>query len=426
MGRTGAESVRCVRHGTGRIGRHPRAASARGRNMSLLPLLALGAALVAGVAVGSLVVAWLQKPTMNPTGSITEPLAAGLISVAFVSGTASRRWLAAAVVRLAGDGVIAIADRRAGTEADPGRARDVELVIDSLSSIREIAGGTAADDLDGRVVEAVFLPGNVGGAYRPKAGTRVGIDQVLVKNAPLAWTTRDGFIDASRWYREPRPDVRFRLASYGGALGIALGVVVLLGADASGDSLAWSAIGIGAAAVALRPLLSRWIPLNAAGLELRARTDEFRASLAEAPIPNPAIAEGLLPWAVLLDEQATIHRIAEVFERARTVPSWYRSSAPFSAARFTSCLTVITSELSQPIAVGGTRVPFVKDSRFGVPLMGDTKGWGGGYLGDYGTTGGAGGGGFGGGGGPDGGGLDGGGGGFGGFDGGGGGDGGGS
>ena len=81
----------------------------------------------------------------------------------------------------------------------------------------------------------------------------------------------------------------------------------------------------------------------------------------------------------------------------------------------------MTTELSQPIRVGPKAPWMGDDNRFGVPVIGDTRGWGGGYFvgdGGSGSAGFGGGGGYGDGGG----GFDGGSGG--GFDGGGGGDGG--
>ena len=103
-----------------------------------------------------------------------------------------------------------------------------------------------------------------------------------------------------------------------------------------------------------------------------------------------------------------IRLVAEVAEGSGVVPAWYRSPGQFSADRLVSCIALVAAELSQPIRVGGRALQRGDDSRFGVPLVGDTRGWGGGYLaGDGGAGAGYGGGGFGGG--------DGGGGGFGGF-----------
>src|SRR5918994_6020815 len=86
---------------------------------ALLPIIALAASLTAAVAVGSLIVAWLRKPEAGSTYAITDPLDAGLLSVAFVSGSAAARWLPAMVMQLACDGLIAIQDRReAGVVGD--------------------------------------------------------------------------------------------------------------------------------------------------------------------------------------------------------------------------------------------------------------------------------------------------------------------
>src|SRR5215204_5722509 len=96
---------------------------------ALIPIIALVAALVAAVAVGSLLVAWLQKPKGSTAGAVTDPRTAGLLAVGFVSGGAAKRWLPATVVQLACEGVILIEDRRNGV--DPDHARSIRLVFDA-------------------------------------------------------------------------------------------------------------------------------------------------------------------------------------------------------------------------------------------------------------------------------------------------------
>src|SRR5215207_818223 len=88
------------------------ASGSGGLGTALLPLIALAASLTAAIAVGSLIVAWLRKPEAGSTFAATDPRTAGLLSVGFVSGSASARWLPATVMQLACDGVIAIQDRR--------------------------------------------------------------------------------------------------------------------------------------------------------------------------------------------------------------------------------------------------------------------------------------------------------------------------
>jgi hypothetical protein len=120
-------------------------------------------------------------------------------------------------------------------------------------------------------------------------------------------------------------------------------------------------------------------------LQLRERAIRLREDIASADVPSTAIGEPLLPWAVLLDEASVIRRVAEVAERSGVVPAWYRSTAPFSADRLVSCIAIMTTELSQPIRVGGRALQRGDESRFGVPLVGDTRWWGAGYLaGDWG------------------------------------------
>ena len=99
--------------GTG-AGTESLAASASGGSLgtALLPLLALAGALTAAICVGSLIVQWLRKPEGVTSLAVTDPETAGLLSVGFVSGGASARWLPATVMLLADSGVIAIRDAR--------------------------------------------------------------------------------------------------------------------------------------------------------------------------------------------------------------------------------------------------------------------------------------------------------------------------
>ena len=367
--------------GTAGTGGDSYAASGVALGPALLPILALIASVVAAVAVGSLVIAWLRTP--EPTGLIelTDPKTAGLLSVGFTSGTAAQRWLPATVVQLACDRVITIDDRRPGADVAGGRPKDVRLVFGtsdaaarrSLAGVRAVAGSADDGDPEAGVVAAVFEPGMSGGPREPTPGTSVDVDRVVTRNSSLASFTRNRFVDAGEWFREPRPSVRFRTASIGGVLGIVLGFISL-GVDAASNSIAWSAIGIGAVTLGLRVLLPRWIPLNAAGLLLRERANQLREIVATAEIPTLASGEQVLPWAVLFDEAGTVRRVAEVAEGSGGAPAWYRSTEPFSADRLVSCLALMTTELSQPIRLGA-KAPWKRDGgRFGVPVGYD--GWG--------------------------------------------------
>ncbi|MBM7505879.1 hypothetical protein ACFPER_02100 [Agromyces aurantiacus] len=384
--------------------------------LALLPLIAVIAAVVAAAAAGSLVVAWLQSPAPDVTGAVTDPAAAGLLAVGFVSGTAAGRWLPATVLEFAQDGLVAIEDRRVTPDGTEGRHRDIRLVFDADPLLTRSAA--EAGDAATGVVASVFSPGLTGESTIVPRGATVEIDNVVKRNRELLTVTRDRFHDAAERYREPRPDGRLRTAAIGGIVAVGLGLLAVFGGD---DSIAWIAVIIGALVLALRAVLPRFIPLNAAGLRLRERAGDLRESLSKAVPERPvALARGrVLPWAVLFDDADLVRRFADDAERSDARPPWYRSAAPFNADRLVSCLAVLTAELSQPIRVGGA--PLARDdNRFGVPLMDDNKGFGGGYFfGPGGDTGwGIGGGGFDGGG-YDGGGFDGGGFDGGGFDGGG-------
>ncbi|MFF2371611.1 hypothetical protein [Agromyces sp. NPDC058110] len=369
-----------------------------------LPLLSFLAALVAALAVGSIVLGWLRTPG-DDLFTATDPLTVGLGAVAFVSGSAAARWLAAAVLQLAVEGVLVIRDERESGEAGHPSARRIHLGL--VSGDPRTAGGIDDERVfaDGLMV-AVFSPANTGGSTQLRPGAVIDVDRVVPGNVVLQSITRARFDDAAVTYREPKPRIRLRVATVAGLIGLALGLLGLLLPDETSRSVVWSSAIIAALALAVRAVLPRFIPLNAAGVKLRTRSNELHASLGEA---GPA-AEELLPWAVLFDEASVIDRFAARAEAERRAPDWYHATAPFSAERLASCLAVLVAELSQPIRIAGGFFARADDSRFGLPLMYDTKGFGGGYLagGEPGAWGS--GGGFGSG--YDGGGFDGGGGGF--------------
>ena len=139
-----------------------------GLGTALLPLIALAGALTAAVAVGSLIVVWLRKPDADTIFAVTDPKTAGLLPVGFVSGSASTRWLAANVMQLACDGVIAIEDRRSVGEGEEGRARDIRVVVDTDNPLAVRAGGESGDTENG-TVRALLAPGLSGGSTTPAA-----------------------------------------------------------------------------------------------------------------------------------------------------------------------------------------------------------------------------------------------------------------
>lgn len=392
------------------------ASAADGLGVALLPLFALAGSLTAAIAVGTLIVAWLRKPEADSAFGVTDPKIAGLLSVGFVSGSAAARWLPATVMQLACDGVIAIVDRREMRDGTAVGAAGIRLVLHGDVPVAVPAGAESGGAEDSIVV-AVLTPGLVGGSSFVVHGSSVDVDRVVSGNPSLLELTRDRFVATAAWYREPRPAGRFRAATVGGVLGVVLGLLSTAVGEEYSNSIAWSAVVIGAVALGLRVLLPRWIPLNAAGLQLRQRANDLREAITATDVPGRlATGQDALPWAVLFDEPSVVRRFAEAAERSGVAPAWYRPSAPFSADGLASCITIMSTQLAQPIRVGGRPLGRSDDSRFGVPMIGDTKGWGGGYLAGDGGGGGAGygdggGGGFG----------DGGGGGFGGFDGGGGG-----
>ncbi|MFC9918227.1 hypothetical protein [Agromyces binzhouensis] len=395
------------------------ASGGSGLGLAVLPLIALFASLVAATAVGSLVVAWFQKPRAAADPSLVDPETVGLLPVAYVSGSASNRWLPAAVVELALDGVLTIEDRRpGGASEDVDSARGIRLVYASdLPSSRAGTPRDASPDL----VLAVFGPGATGTASVIAHGATVPVDRVVVQNGELAWATRRRFLDTAGRYREPRPVGRFRTASVAGVAGVVLGFVAQFIGKGTDDSIAWIALAVGAVSLVVRAVLPRWIPLNATGLALRERANDLRERIAGADLRDVAAARSALPWAVLFGQDEVIARAAATLTLRDAESRWYGSSEPATPERLASCLRVAAGALVQPIAVGDR-----DDGRLGNRLLeqrglntdggyfSETRGWGrgaiyGGAAGDGFDGGGIGG--FEGGGGFDGGGFDGGGGG---------------
>lgn len=362
------------------------ASGGSGLGLAVLPIVALVASLVAAVSVGSLVVAWLQKPRAAADPSLVDPEVVGLLPVAFVSGGAATRWLPAAVVELALDGAITIEDRRppgAGGD-EPGSARGIRLVYSSdLPSTRAAAPRDVAGDL----ILAVFGPGATGTASVIAHGATVPVDRVVAQNGELNWATRRRFVDAAARYREPRPVGRFRTASVAGVIGVVLGFVGQFVGRGTDDSIAWTALAIGAVALAVRAVLPRWIPLNATGLELRDRANRLRERIGSTDLRDLFVARSTLPWAVLFGQDEVIERAAATFALRDAESHWYASSEPVTPERLAACVRVASIALAQPISVGGR-----DDGRFGVPLIeqrgvsaddgyfSETRGWGRGAI----------------------------------------------
>ncbi|RXZ45813.1 hypothetical protein [Agromyces binzhouensis] len=395
------------------------ASGGSGLGLAVLPLIALFASLVAATAVGSLVVAWLQKPRDAADPSLVDPETVGLLPVAYVSGSASNRWLPAAVVELALDGVLTIEDRRPGGASEDGldSARGIRLVY--ASDLPSSGAGTPRD-VSPDLVLAVFGPGATGIASVIAHGATVAVDRVVAQNGELAWATRRRFLDTAARYREPRPVGRFRTASVAGVAGVVLGFVAQFVGSGTDDSIAWIALAIGALSLVARAVLPRWIPLNATGLALRERANGLRERIAGADLRDVSVARSTLPWAVLFGQDEVIARAAATLVLRDPGLRWYSSAEPATPERLSSCIRVASDALVQPIAVGDR-----DDGRLGNRLLeqrglntdggyfSETRGWGRGAI--YGGAAGDGfdGGGLGGfdGGGFDGGGFDGGGGG---------------
>ena len=80
-------------------------------------------------------------------------------------------------------------------------------------AVAGVLGGGVASDREGGVLAAVFEPGMTGGPHDPLPGTSVDVDRVVTRNGTLAAFTSEQFRQAIGWYREPRPKLRFRLAT---------------------------------------------------------------------------------------------------------------------------------------------------------------------------------------------------------------------
>ncbi|WP_400996570.1 hypothetical protein [Agromyces sp. GXQ0307] len=362
------------------------AAAGGGLGLAVLPIVALLASLVAAVAVGAIIVDWLQPPRDAADPALVDPEIVGLLPVAFVSGPAATRWLPAAIVELALDGAIIIEDRRpANANADaPESARGIRLVYSSdLPSTR----ARAPRDVSADLILAVFGPGATGTASVIAHGATVPVDRVVAQNGDLNWATRRRFLDAAARYREPRPVGRLRTAAVAGLTAVVLGFVGQFVGRGTDDAIAWTALAIGAVSIGVRAVLPRWIPLNASGLELRERANLLRERIASADLRDPSVARSTLPWAVLLGRDDVVARAAATLTQRGAVSDWYATPEPVTPEGLASGIRVASVALAQPIAVGGR-----DDGRFGVPLLeqrglgtdgayfSETRGWGRGAI----------------------------------------------
>ena len=342
-------------------------------------MFALAGSLTAAIAVGTLIVAWLRKPEADSAFGVTDPKIAGLLSVGFVSGSAAARWLPATVMQLACDGVIAIVDRREMRDGTAVGAAGIRLVLHGDVPVAVPAGAESGGAEDSIVV-AVLTPGLVGGSSFVVHGSSVDVDRVVSGNPSLLELTRDRFVAAAAWYREPRPARRFRAATVGGVLGVVLGLLSTAVGEEYSNSIAWSAVVIGAVALGLRVLLPRWIPLNAAGLQLRQRANDLREAITATDVPGPATGQECCPGRCCSTSRPWCGDSPRPPSDRGVAPAWYRPSAPFSADGLASCIAIMSAQLAQPIRVGGRPLGRGDDSRFGVPMIGDSRSWGAGYL----------------------------------------------
>lgn len=319
--------------------------------------------IVALGAIGWIVASWLRRPNVAENTPGSDPWQAGVLAIGYVSGAAVERWPAAGILRLAAAGVISIIDERTDHDAE-GDERSSSAVrlrfeVDPDDPVARSRAGSVGWSL----VLALF-------DGRPARGTQVEAAGSTDLARRIREVTVERFNAAARRYRKRAPDSPARVATFGGWFAVIGGFLAFAFGAAGSVGLGILAAALGAIALVLRPIVLRAMPLNAEGVELADRVRRSWQQIEHRPVTTAADMEQVLPWAVLFGDWGMVARLADVVERTRTVPGWYRPREAYSSARFASCMAVIGTEFSQPLRRTGT-LPWAGDP---TPAGGTTAG----------------------------------------------------
>lgn len=370
----------------------------------LIVLIAVGT-IVAMIVVGVL---WWRGSIANGPDVAVAPDQAGLIAVIFVTGMGRERWLAAAVLRLAIEGVLRIVDEGGVTSPGDDSPGGRRIWVERRADGPDLDRASEVDADDAGVARALF------GGAAPHAALRVPARLRSDMMPELRTTWAVGTASARRRFMDVIPR-RWRIAFVlGNTIAVVGGFAIAGYGLQTGEGYVLAGIAIVTGLVGFMVWIMirlRMGALDPAGIDLRERSQPER--LLSPTFGTLSEGARLLPWAVLFDRADVIARFAELVQQTKAVPDWYRCDHPFSAERLESCIAALRlgfARATPPAVTASDEEALAEFQAYRLTTMGERGLWAGvgdggdGAIGDWGD-GGAFGGGF------DGGGFDGGGGG---------------
>ena len=304
----------------------------------LAAVFAVMALACSSAAVGTLIInrfARLRRPAVHDTSGPTPVPLDGIPAVAFVSKEYTARWISATVFRLASEGVIAVVDeRRPVLQSWDEAVEHIQL---------EFTGDPTAVG-SARRARRCGLRGRVRAVRRfPQRGRRAEAFE------PVRWRSRWriwGKLSSHEPRRSSAQWGRRHTGSHGPPAALASRSCSSLQRRGTPGALAlgWFAILamlMGAGALIGSVLILRMRMLNADGIALRDGIARRREILEESTFRSVSVGERVLPWAVMFDLPSLAERLGAVAQLSGISPQWYRSDAPFTAARFISCVDAV-------------------------------------------------------------------------------------
>jgi hypothetical protein len=344
------------------------------------------------LAAGTLIVnrvTRLFRPAFHDSLGQSRAGLDGIPAVAFVSKEFTARWASATLFRLASDGVIAVIDERKRVLESWDQAVE-HISLEFIADPADVSMRAARGDVGCAVVCVLF-------GDPPRRGGRVEALRTVYAASGLAHVGEALVKRAGAQFGAVAP-IAHGIARGAGLAGIAFGFVAAGLGSAASLIMGWLAILLGTAALIGSVLVRRSRMLNSDGIALRDGAERRRDILEDTTFDSVTVGERVLPWTVLFDLPSSTERLGEVSQRSGMSPHWYRSEAPFSAARFVSCVEAVQLRM-----MPGARFAVTDAGEFTALYAwqvggGDGSGGFGGIFGDFGGGGGDGGGGFGGGG----------------------------
>lgn len=282
----------------------------------------------------------------------SDPEVAGILATGFVTSKPAH-WVAASIVHVAIDGVVALIDQRTPQSSAAADETEATVLLEFTSDPEALAGAVAAGHVESMIVRALF-------DGIPERGDRVPLHRTGATAIRLLDVTNLGLTQLSGVYFSSwslaHPRRIGAIACLVGALAGLAAVVVALSTDASQAFVGLGTLVLGVVGFSLG--MHSPEPggkLNSAGHALRDRARRGVEAFEAMPIRSLSEGERILPWAVLFGLRSVITRFGKYAEEAGIAPTWYRFDGRFSASRFASCIGLVEVRMMAPQAanVGG-------------------------------------------------------------------------